>query len=126
VAGAHAGVERAVADAFEHLASLRMSPFGSCEGCQQTVYREPGTLTLLLLRRSGSMNPASPRPTRPCPRSGREAPVYQVRPEHPRVLGWPPFRVWSFVNCCGHAQEVIRALEADGRCRLIPVLGKAS
>jgi len=34
--------------------------------------------------------------------------------------------VGSFVKCCGHAQKVIRALEADGRCRLIPVLGWGS
>ena len=59
MAGASTGVERAVADAFEHPGPLRVSPVGLCEGCQQTVYREPGTLTLLLLRRSGSMNPAS-------------------------------------------------------------------
>jgi hypothetical protein len=29
------------------------------------------------------------------------------------------------VNCCGHAQEVISALEPDGRCRLIRVPGEA-
>lgn len=36
-AGAHAGVERAVADAFAHPGSLRVNPFGLCEACQQTA-----------------------------------------------------------------------------------------
>lgn len=37
VAGAHAGLERAVADAFEHPGSLRVNPSGLCEACQQTA-----------------------------------------------------------------------------------------
>lgn len=126
VAGAHAGVERAVADAFEHPGSLRVSPFGLRAASRPRVvsgtrHPHPTFAAPIWLDESGQ-----PRPTRPCLRYGREAPFYRVRPEHLRILGWPPFRVWSFVGCCGHAQEVIRALEADGRCRLIPVLGWGS
>ena len=87
----------------------------------RALYRERGTLPPTLAAPIWLDESGQPRPTRPCPRCGREAPVYRVRPEHLRLLGWPPFRGWSFVNCCGHAQEVIPALEADGRCRLIPV-----
>ncbi len=66
------------------------------------------------------------RPTRPCPRCGREAPVYRFRAEHLRLLGWAPFRVQSFVNWCGHEQEVIPWPEADGWSYCIPVVGEAS
>ena len=105
----------------------RQSPgelLGRCPfHCTLGELREPPNPTLaapIWLDESGQ-----PRPTRPCPRCGREAPVYWVRPEHLRLLGRAPFRVWSFVNCCGHAQGVSPALEADGRCRLIRWLGEA-
>jgi len=87
VAGAHAGLERAVADAFEHPGSLRVNPFGLCEACQQTARcignaaPYPTLAAPIWLDEFGQ-----PRPTRPCPRCGREAPVYRVRPEHLRLL----------------------------------------
>ncbi len=55
-----------------------------------------------------------PRPTRPCPRCGREAPVFHFRLEHLRRLGWRPYRVEAFVNWCGRGQEFIPVLESGG------------
>ena len=96
VAGSHADVERARPDALEHPGSLRVSPFGLCEGCQQTVYREPGTLTLLLLRRSGSMNPASLARRAPVPGLAARRPSIGSGQSIPAYLAGRPF-------ACGHS-----------------------
>jgi hypothetical protein len=66
------------------------------------------------------------RPTRPCARCGREAPVFEWTPELGRLVGWEPFAVASFVNWCGHVQEFIPIPNAEGGCWLVPVLGEAS
>ncbi len=38
------------------------------------------------------------RPTRPCPRCGREAPVFRFRVEDLRLVGWRLFTVASYTN----------------------------
>jgi hypothetical protein len=66
-----------------------------------------------------------PRPTRPCPQCGRAAPLFRFREEHLRLVGWRLFAVASYTNWCGHGQEFIPVPEAEGWCRMIPVLGEA-
>jgi len=65
-------------------------------------------------------------PTRPCPRCGRETPVYRLTAERAHRISWQPWQVWSVVSWCGHQQEGIPVLAADGLWELIPVLGEAS
>ncbi len=67
-----------------------------------------------------------PRPTRPCPRCGREAPVFRFRVGLLRLIGWQPYQVATFVNWCGHGQEVIPWPAPDGSVRLVPVVGEAT
>jgi len=67
----------------------------------------------------------APRPVRPCTRCGRGAPVYRFRLEHLRLIGWRLFAPAEYVNRCGHAQEFVVLPEAEGWCRLVPVLGEA-
>ena len=68
-----------------------------------------------------------PIPTYPCPRCGREVASrfrgFQV--EHLSHVGWGLFRASSYVNCCGHEQEIIPVPMRDGRVGFIPVLGEA-
>jgi hypothetical protein len=64
--------------------------------------------------------------TRPCPRCGREAPVYRFRLEHLRLMGWRLFTVASYTNWCGHGQEFIPVPDDDGWCCMVPVLGEAT
>ncbi len=66
-----------------------------------------------------------PRPTRRCPRCGREAPIFRFRQEHLRLVGWQLYTVASYTNWCGHGREVIPWPQADGAVRLIPVEGEA-
>jgi hypothetical protein len=42
-----------------------------------------------------------------------------------RHLGWALFQPTSYVNWCGHAQEIIPLPLADGRVTFVPVLGEA-
>jgi hypothetical protein len=37
--------------------------------------------------------------------------------------GWELYRVVTYVNWCGHAQEVIPVPRADGLVAFVPVLG---
>ena len=71
-----------------------------------------------------------PMPTYPSPRPGcgREVPVRfrGFRVKHLRHLGWEVYRVATYVNLCGHGQEVIPIPRADGLVNLIPVLGEAT
>ncbi len=71
-----------------------------------------------------------PLPMDPCPRPGcgREVPVRfkGFRVEHLRHVGWQAYRVASYVNWCGHAQEVIPLPQPDGLVELVPVLGEAT
>jgi hypothetical protein len=72
------------------------------------------------------MPPRLPGPTYPCPRCGRVVGAFRgFRVEHVRHVGWQLYRVESYVNWCGHAQQVIPWPRADGSVRLIPVLGDA-
>ena len=48
------------------------------------------------------------------------------RVEHLRHVGWAAYRVESYVNWCGHGQEVIPIPRPDGLVALVPVLGEAS
>jgi hypothetical protein len=42
------------------------------------------------------------------------------------MIGWAqPRQVLKIVNWCGHAQEFVAGPEADGRWRLVPVMGEA-
>ena len=64
--------------------------------------------------------------TRPGSKCGREASVLRLRHEHLRMNGWKPMKVILRVNWCGHGQQFIPRPEADGYCRMIPVLGEAT
>ena len=44
---------------------------------------------------------------------------------HLRHIGWQLFRPATYVNWCGHGQEVIPFPLADGRVTFVPVLGEA-
>jgi hypothetical protein len=71
-----------------------------------------------------------PMPTYPCPRPGcgREVPVRfkGFRVQHLRHVGWEAYRVETYVNWCGHAQEVIPWPREDGLVHFVPVLGEAT
>jgi hypothetical protein len=70
--------------------------------------------------------PLLPPPTYPCPRCGRVAGGFRgFRTEHLRHHGWQPYQVATYVNWCGHGQEIIPWPQADGSVRVIPVLGEA-
>ncbi len=45
---------------------------------------------------------------------------------HSKHVGWSPYRVASYVNWCGHGQEVIPVPRADGLVAFVPALGEAS
>ncbi len=69
-----------------------------------------------------------PLPTYPCPRCGREVTVRftSFRVEHLRHVGWRLFNAETYVNWCGHGQEMIPVPLPDGRVTFVPVLGEAS
>ena len=64
-------------------------------------------------------------PTHDCPRCGRIVGPLHMRTEHLRHAGWEPYQVVSYVNWCGHAQEIIPLPLPDGRVTFVPVLGEA-
>jgi hypothetical protein len=68
-----------------------------------------------------------PLPTYPCPRCGREVAhrFRGFRVEHLRHVGWQLFTPTTYVNWCGHGQEVIPFPLPDGRVTFVPVLGEA-
>ncbi len=51
--------------------------------------------------------------------------MHRLTAERAGRSGWWPWQVWSVVAECGHRQEVIPVLQADGLLALIPVLGEA-
>jgi hypothetical protein len=62
------------------------------------------------------------RPTRPCPKCGRDSPKHRYRFEHLCMIGWgQPRQVLKIVNWCGHSQEYVAWPEADGYWRLVPL-----
>ena len=70
-----------------------------------------------------------PIPTYPCPRCGLEVTsrFRGFRVENLRHVGWwKLFRAKTYVNWCGHAQEIIPLPLPDGRVTFVPVLGEAS
>jgi len=64
-------------------------------------------------------------PTSTCPRCGSIIGPMNLRAEHLRMVGWEAYRVQSYVNWCGHGQEVIPFHRPDGSVQLVPVLGAA-
>jgi len=64
--------------------------------------------------------------TYPCPRCGREVAsrFRGFRVEHLSHVGWSLFRASSYINWCGHAQEVIPVPMRHGRVSFVPVLGE--
>jgi hypothetical protein len=70
---------------------------------------------------------APPRPAGTDPDEGLvEEPLRFVRVEHLRHVGWHAYRVESYVNWCGHGQEVIPFPRPDSLVELVPVLGEAT
>jgi hypothetical protein len=63
-----------------------------------------------------------PRPTRP-PRSQRVIPVNRWPVQTPPTQQRWPYQVMTFVEWCGHLQEVVLVPEGDGWYSEIPVLG---
>ena len=68
----------------------------------------------------------APRPVHQCLRCGRDALIYRFRLEHLRMIGWRLYAPAAYVNWCGHAQEFIPLPEAEGWCRLVPVIGEVT
>jgi hypothetical protein len=54
-----------------------------------------------------------PCPTRPCPTCGRVIPIKRVHPATARAERWHAWSVATWVEWCGHQQEVV--LVARGR-----------
>jgi hypothetical protein len=54
------------------------------------------------------------RPTRACPKCGRDEPVLRLRYEGLRMNGWKPMKTMLVVNWCGHGQEFVPVPEGDG------------
>ncbi len=76
-----------------------------------------------LARRAGP-----PHPDYPCPRCGLEVASRfgGFRVENLRhVVGWQFFMPATYVNWCGHGQEVILLPLPDGRVPFVPVFGEA-
>ncbi len=48
------------------------------------------------------------------------------RVEHLRHVGWQLFRAATYVNWCGHGQEVIPVPLAGERVTFVPVLGEST
>lgn len=67
-----------------------------------------------------------PRPTRPCPRCQREIPVNRWPVKTLATTKRWPYQVMTFVEWCGHQQEVVLVPEGDGWYSEIPVLGVAT
>ena len=63
-------------------------------------------------------------PTRPCPKCQRVIPVNRW-PAKAGAIQRRPYQVLSFVEWCGHQQEVVLLPEGDGWLSEIPVLGEA-
>ena len=64
-------------------------------------------------------------PTRPCPKCQRVIPVNRW-PAQAGAIRRRPYQVLSFVEWCGHQQEVVLVPEGDGWLSEIPVLGEAT
>jgi hypothetical protein len=64
-------------------------------------------------------------PTHDCPKCGRIVGPLHMRTEHLKHVGWQPYQVVSYVNWCGHAQEIIPFPLPDGGCQFVPVPGEA-
>ena len=65
-------------------------------------------------------------PTRPCPACGRVIPFTTAGGRRPGGEKHEPYEVFSYVEWCGHLQEVILVPRDDGWWGEIPVLGEAS
>jgi hypothetical protein len=65
-------------------------------------------------------------PPKPCPKCGANVGPMPLRVEHLRHIGWQAYRVESYVNRCGHSQEIIPLPLPDGHVTFVPVLGEAT
>jgi hypothetical protein len=65
-------------------------------------------------------------PTRPCPRFGRVIPVNRWPVKTVPSQKRSPYQVITFVEWCGHQQEVVLLPEGNEWYSEIPVLGVAS
>ncbi len=61
------------------------------------------------------------RPTRSCPKCGKDEPVRRLRFDHLRMIGWKPLGTVQIVNWCGHGREYSPWPDPDGYWRLVPV-----
>ncbi len=61
------------------------------------------------------------RPTRPCPKCGKDEPVRRLRFDHLRMIGWKPLGTVHVVNYCGHGHEYVPWPESDGYWLLVPM-----
>jgi hypothetical protein len=66
-----------------------------------------------------------PRPTRPCPRCQREIPVNRWPVKTLATTKRWPYQVMTFVEWCGHQQEVVLVPDGAECYAEIPVLGEA-
>jgi len=66
-----------------------------------------------------------PCPTRPCPTCGRVIPVNRWPVKTLATTKRWPCQLMTFVERCGHQQEVVLVPEGDGWYAEIPVLGVA-
>jgi hypothetical protein len=66
-----------------------------------------------------------PRPTRPCPTCGRVIPVNRWPVKTLATTKRWPYQVFTFVEWCGHQQEVVLVPDGDGWYSEISVLGVA-
>lgn len=64
-------------------------------------------------------------PTSTCPRCGSIVGPMHLRAEHLKMVGWAPYRVETYINLCGHGQEVIPFPLADGSVRFVPIVGES-
>jgi len=64
-------------------------------------------------------------PTRLCPKCGRVIPINRWPVKTLATTKRWPDQVLTFVEWCGHQQEVVLVLDGDGWYSEIPVLGEA-
>ena len=66
-----------------------------------------------------------PCPTWPCPKCGRVIPIKRLHPATARAERWHAWSVATWVEWCGHQQEVVLVPEGGGWYAEFPVLGVA-
>ena len=72
------------------------------------------------------MPPRFSGPTYSCVRCGAVAKVMRLSATDLRYAGYEAWKPGAYVNWCGHAQEFIPWLNAEGLFSLVPIVGEAS